>query len=447
MFFHCSRATSRSQSFLPLRISAIGLLLCSVSAAQTFDTSLVDRLRISTGSYEVDLSKTNGAILDIRDPIANVSLSLGSRGGCLWGTNRPENDAYKGGCFFSPNGADSFQYKWDSAQNVLVLLYVSAAASTQRVDATVTMTFAPDHFDMAVEVTNRTGRILSYVLFPSDLVFENNSIRSAYLPYYLPGVRLTGDYFSNPKNLHFVYPGAASFADFRALDVGSSRLTWYAVNPSGRIAPVEWGLRNDAQIKAGTSYFFHNFLTWLANGGVYKSPIIRFRVGQTPDSAVLRYKSENGISAYKSVSEKLGSSFSRIAQAPLVLMVNESIGTKANPSFTSLASRLNLVRSPALLHPVLYWPVGFDRNYPDFLPPDPRYGTTRDFADFTRAAQANGMFIMPYINPTFWDFESPTVKSAGAAPFSALDPRGNAYVETYGSNRGFGVVPKIETRD
>jgi hypothetical protein len=56
-------------------------------------------------------------------------------------------------------------------------------------------------------------------------------------------------------------------------------------------------------------------------------------------------------------------------------------------------------------------PGGHDHNYPDFLPPADAWGTTRDFSNMFRRAQARGLLVMPYTNPTWWDANSPTLKT------------------------------------
>jgi hypothetical protein len=111
-------------------------------------------------------------------------------------------------------------------------------------------------------------------------------------------------------------------------------------------------------------------------------------------------------------------------------------------SFSDLSTRLDLIRPPAILHPVSYWPRGFDQNYPDFLPPDPRFGTMFDFRAFADAAHARGLFVMPYTNPTWWDEQSPTSRSVpDIAALAVLGADGKPVYESYGPNRGFVASP------
>jgi len=419
------------QGIVVTTLIAAAMLLVS-AGAQTLNATRPDRIVISTASYQLELSKTNGAILDIRNPRLNASLTRGSRRGCLWGSvYGPNQTDYIGGCSFGPDG---FRYRWNATAHVLTLLYAS------KIDATVTVRFTPEYFDISLTLVNRSSAILSGVLFPADLLFDNSSVESAYLPFFLPGVRLTREYFKHPASVSFIYPGARSFADFRGLDLGSSHLSWYTVNQSARVSPAGWGIGHDDQ--PGAFYIFHTFQTWTPAGATYRSPIVRFRIGQPVDRTILSYKSENGISSFPSIADKLGNRFTALSQAPLVKMDFRWIASsRLSPKFMSLSDRIDQLRAPALLHPVAYWPVDFDRNYPDFLPPDPQFGTNRDFAAFANVARNAGMFTMPYTNPTWWDPESPTVQAAGINAFAALDASRAPIDESYGPKRGFVVSP------
>src|SRR5437764_2991785 len=114
------------------RLQLAGLCCCVAAWAEspvTFDDSAGDRLRIFTDTYELALSKSNGAILAITDKTAKADLTLGSRGGCLWGSNYQGTPTpYRGGCSFTAGRPDSFTYDWNRDENVLTFTYKSAAA-------------------------------------------------------------------------------------------------------------------------------------------------------------------------------------------------------------------------------------------------------------------------------------------------------------------------------
>jgi len=92
-----------------------------------------------------------------------------------------------------------------------------------------------------------------------------------------------------------------------------------------------------------------------------------------------------------------------------------------------------------------YEPHGFDRWYPDLLPPNRALGTTLDMRAVVRASRGLGHVFMPYTNPTWWDVESPTVVSqmpaegVGLADVSALNASSLPERQCYGPNCGVAV--------
>jgi hypothetical protein len=383
-----------------------------------FDESAPDRIRISAPAYELTLAKSNGAILGIRDRAAGVEVTHGSRNGCLWATSR-------GGC-----GAAGFHYSWDKANSVLSLSYS---------DITVTVSPAANFFELRLELSNHTGAVLESLAFPSDLVFDTASIRAAYLPYFLPGVKLETSFFASHKNFSGTYPGTRAFADHVALEVAGGRIAWYVVNPNGPIAPVAHGFRDDSATHPGTFYAQHTFQTWIPDGAKYSSPVVCVRVGQTVEQTILAYRTANRIDRYPSIASKLGDRFQAVAQAPMVKMDFHIM----HRTFADASARLReTIEPPALLHPVAYWERAFDQNYPDFLPPNQQFGSTKDFRDFVAEAHRLGMFVMPYTNPTWWDVQSPTAKSVSdLSVFAALGKGGKPIYESYGPNHGFVASP------
>jgi len=64
---------------------------------------------------------------------------------------------------------------------------------------------------------------------------------------------------------------------------------------------------------------------------------------------------------------------------------------------------------PGLVHFVGFEHIGFDNWYPDYLPPNAKFGTGCELRDAFAAAQARHHFAMPYTNPTWWDMRAPTL--------------------------------------
>ena len=104
----------------------------------------------------------------------------------------------------------------------------------------------------------------------------------------------------------------------------------------------------------------------------------------------------------------------------------------------------NLVKLPvpSLIHFSDYLKGGFDKEYPDHLPPRPSFGTSAELRAFIDKAHSLGHMIMPYTNPTWWcdHPRGPTFVQAGEGP-PARKLDGKPYHEVYGRNDGCTTTP------
>ncbi len=417
--------------------------LDSATAPLTFDDS-GGRLVLSTNTYRLVLGKTNGTILGLQDRGRGTQLLQG-QGGCLWGARLAGEDAYVGGCSFSPTGPDRFSYDWDVRSATLTLTYEAAGAG---VDAVATVTAAESSFDLRLSLTDhRPGAALENVLLPADLRASTTAVRAGYAPNFLPGVRLKPAFFSRTSSNVNTYPSRWAFADYLALDLADSHLSISAVNPAPNpIAPVTFGFVHTASSRGcgdRTFCIVHAFETWVRPGERWESPAVRVRVGVSAQESILGYRHDSGVDAYPSLAAKLGPRLAALSRAPLV----KADLQKGAPPFAGWEAELARLPSPSLLHPVAYQPRGHDENDPDFLPPDPALGSTADFRFAVDAAHARGMLVMPYLNASWWDTDSPTLESLPAplepADVAVQSAQGTALVEHYGDHYGYVVSPYV----
>ncbi len=429
-------------AFILVIFATISWQPAQAQAGLIFDDSGPDDMRLSNDHYELTLSKTNGAILSLVDRNTGSNLTLGSRGGCLWGAVFPDDSPdYVGGCYYSDTGPNLFDYTWNPFQSTLTLTYTWDPGSTQRVDAVLTLTASSDHFfDLQLTVENQWGGTLQNVLLPSDLLFADEDVKAAYGPFLMPGVRLKSGFFTGDYSYVPTYPSDGAFADYLAMNVSGGQLAFYTINPSPNpIQPVSIGFIDDDAINPNTFFSYHSFHAWIPHGQTWVGPVLRVHVGQSPEQTILAYRQENGIAGYPSLADKLGTNLEPLLRAPL-------IKADTHRPFQEWIPELDLLPTPSLLHPVGFQPGGHDENYPDFLPPDPNWGTTADFRALVEAAQARGLFVMPYINPTWWDDESPTIQNLSPltiADIAALDETGQPLYETYGGRGGYVVSPQV----
>jgi hypothetical protein len=144
---------------------------------------------------------------------------------------------------------------------------------------------------------------------------------------------------------------------------------------------------------------------------------------------------------YPTLTEKLGARYEQIVQSPLYKADTGQLGAP----FSAYAGILARVPAPGILHPVAFQPGGHDEKYPDFLPPAAAWGTTADMAAMFRQAQAHGFLVMPYTNPTWWDDESPTLRTLPPPltikDVAVLGQDGMSQYEYYGAHGGYVMSP------
>ncbi|MDX2267557.1 MAG: hypothetical protein NW208_05590 [Bryobacter sp.] len=437
---------------MPFRLLGCCLWVASISAvwAQgglSFSDSDPNRIVIENQHYLVHFSKQNGAILSLSARESGQNLTLGSEAECLWSVNliRGNQNQFTGGCSFAPQAENTFDYRWNSQTKVLSFTYNSPNGSQPT--ALVSLVFSEQpYFDMQLQIQNRTSARLETIGWPGNLLLDRNAISAAYLPLLLPGVRLLPEFFAARRNVAQTYPGQLFFADLLAVEVNGTLLSMRGVNPDGPVQPVLIGLFDNESQRAGTYSTIHTLSARVESLENFSSPVVRLGVGGTVEALLASYRSDNGIDLYPSVAEKLGSRFAELARAPMVRADFQVF----NRSLDQWTNDLDRIQQPSLLHLVGFQPGGHDKSYPDHLPPNPSFGSTKDLLNFSEAAKAKGLFLMPHTNYSWWDRASPTL---GPLPESALTelmvqaPTGVPRVESYGngtiSNDGYVVSPSV----
>jgi hypothetical protein len=397
-------------------------LLAGIAAAAAIFSHAAGQLVVKAPGYRVVLSDTNGRILEVDD--ARGRKLLGSSWGCLWWLNPDHHATSVGGCSFHPRS------RWDARASTLTLTYGSLAVVTLHARAT--------YFDLRLRIANGAP-IRDHVRFPAGLAGDTRTVQAGYAPDVLPGVKLKPAFFSRVGNPVQIYPSRWAFADYLALDSNGGHVALYSVN-RGPIAPVSFGflhLGGTAPCSGRVYCLLHQFETWVEPHARWTSPVVRVRVGENAQQTILDYRRDNGIGAYPSLASKLGQRLDVLSRAPLV----KADVARLQLPFTKWTPSLQRLPSPILLHPVAYQPGGHDTGDPDFLPPDPAWGTTADLAALVAGAHARGDLFMPYDNLSWWDPSSPSLQATTPTAVGALDDTGAPQTIDYGDHEGVIVSP------
>lgn len=241
-------------------------------------------------------------------------------------------------------------------------------------------------------------------------------------------------YYTN----NIFYPPA--FADFLHLATTNGQAAVYGVQP---LSTDPWaGATNPAALfvpgrlvwgaDTAGGWLQRAFGTFVTPATTWTSPSVRIAIGHSPETALADYRTANQLN--RNLEAKM--------DAPTLDAFRQGIMIHLKGGATQMTARLDDLPAPALLHFEEYLFGGFDKQYPDHLPPNPSFGTVAEFTNFLAQARARNQLTMPYTNPTFWgvDPKGPTFLATNDAPL-LLNLDGSINLEEYFGEAGFTVTP------
>lgn len=247
--------------------------------------------------------------------------------------------------------------------------------------------------------------------------------------------------------LNYSTPYPPAFADFLHFETVAGNAALFGVqpqqwqpwagatNPAALFVPgrLAWGA--DAQ----GAYSERAFGTFVSPGQTWQSPIVRLILGYSAPDSLSEYCQANQFS--RRLEDKMSSSvLDRFKKSVLVYYEGNCAAKLAN---------LDQLPKPSLVHFADYLMGGFDKQYPDHLPPNASFGTPAEFSNFLQRCSQLGLLVMPYSNPTWWcdHPRGPTFTREGEAPLlKKFD--GSLSYELYGANDGYTVChwhPAVRT--
>ena len=315
-------------------------------------------------------------------------------------------------------------------------------------DVTVTAEPAGDgRRDFRISLVNRGVKAVSSCEFPARRRFAPDSVKRFVYPgrgNYGLGMAFNAKFFrpTGDKRRPYLayrvqYP--TLFADFAYLEtVDGATVAVYGLQPRTGIEPWEnrtpfnpgaTGVGGDA--KGG--WYDHSFALWAKVGGTWTSPKVRIASGLTLEDALADYAAANGFRRTLADKVKDAATLEKLKRAPLVLT-----GDVTTETLMTLQAALPV---PTLIHTTSFLRGGFDKQYPDVLPPNPKFGTQARFREVVDALRARGHVFCPYTNPTWWCDEprGPTFRKWGDGAL-AIQRDGKWRREAYGyrnKDKGF----------
>ncbi len=393
-----------------------------------------DLLVVSGIKYEIAFSAADGGIRYVRGESHDgrrETISLGNRAGALWWAFADGNSSS------SWNGAgqaNEFSYQWHRGSQSLVLRY----GGPMQVEATF-LFGAEGRVEMEAKVANHTENALASFQFPYELKVDAAQVQDGLLPL-LPGARLTAAFFQESNSYEAQYPGTM-FASYAAVRTNNGNLALYDIH-GPTIETTKLGFKNQVD-DAGKTAVVHAYNAAIPPGGEWSTPKIVMEIGGDYPDSIRGYGKRNGFANMPTLAEKLADELSVYAALPLYKMdISALKGANWQRLRTDYVDRMSY---PGVLHLVGFQRGGHDENYPDFLPPDPVWGTESDFQAFVRGAHEKGNKIVPYTNFSWWGVHAPTLTQLPDGTtlehIAALRKSGLPIKEDYGQHSGYVMNP------
>jgi hypothetical protein len=407
----------------PLVVLLVALPTWAQSGATTY-TLDNDMIKLANDHYEITFSAEHGGITSILDKSTGQNISEGSVNNNLWSAALDNNQ------FVDSSNSHQFNYTWDQASSTLTLTYSGT------IDAQVTITPSGEHgLKIAATITNKTDANITDFQLPGRLKIAKAEMDDALLPM-MPGALISSTFFDEGRSFINEYPGVM-FADYLALRSERGKLAVYSARGNA-LQPALIGYENLPDEPDYTA-LKHQYQTWIADTTTWEAPAVILTVGQDYPETIAGYRTANGIDQYKSLVDKLGDEAQTYFAAPMYKLDLAALRIKFADIPTQIIDHLNF---PGMVHLVAFQPRGHDKNYPDFIPPDTKWGTTEDFTNTVNAIHEAGSLAVPYTNFSWWDANGPTLMSLGEdLPLFDLinikDSHGLPGFESYGPNSGF----------
>ncbi len=232
----------------------------------------------------------------------------------------------------------------------------------------------------------------------------------------------------------------SAFADFFHFGLKGRKLAVYSVQPfdwepwaaakdrSKMFTPSKFTIGGEAW----GGFITRPFCPYIKKGEAWSSPTVRMLFGKDVIASAKAFCADNKVA--RKLSDKVSPEL--LAKLKMSPTYKYNMGTAKED-----LANLGLVPSPAIIHSSSYLKGGFDKEYPDHVPPRAAYGTPEEFRAYVDGVRARGSLFMPYTNNTWWcdNPRGPTfIKEGEDALLIKLD--GAKRHEIYGKADGWTIT-------
>ena len=396
-----------------------------------FNDTGKETISIESDCYKLIFSKKNGAFLGIKDKVKNEIISVGSVDGILWRLNFHKRKSISNKDFDSDSKERPFKYKWKKSKKQLLFSYED---KTTDFKFTITICASKENYiDFKTEIKNTYEQPIILVNFPKGLTFKLEKLKRFIYPFrgglaFKPGFFLERRYISESQYL---------FSDYIAVEFENSNLSLYTIQNPKCWTQATMSAGYDSY-QGGAGFYTYAQATYIKSSSRWRSPVIRMRIGEPTEESIQHYIEDNALNKIPDLNKRISKDlFYKLSKSVLLKFDFVWIGQ----SFKEVKEFIEKLPSPTLIHPVTFWDKGFDKNYPDYLPPNEDFGSQEDLRELVEAARELGDLVMPYTNPTWWN-ESVTLEKLGKENIAVIKLDGQIHGECYwGVNWGIITSP------
>jgi hypothetical protein len=424
---NCKRLQDASLFFSRWLILITMILLVGCESMYTVENGYIN---VEGENYKFSFMETTGDIAYILDKTTDQQIVIDNKNNQLW------RAVLQGGTSFdSKELAEQFRYELDEKEQKLVFHYTSDLQVTILIDFK-----ERDGLYLQATVKNQTGKTMESFSLPNGLSVEADTVEEVLLPM-MPGTIMNKSFFDANKSYQAQYPGIM-FSDYVALKSSLGEIAVYGIH-GDKVKMTNLGVMVDRTADGRVARLVHEYRTWVYDQQQWTSPRVAIHIGQDYSNSITAYRVDNGFDQFDSLTDKLGKQKQAFFESAMYKLDLHRIGVPFADLKTKIVDKLQV---PGMIHPVAFQSEGHDQNYPNFIPPDPGWGNTDTFRDFTAYAKQKGNLVVPYTNFSWWDTDSELVKGRSEDFISqlAVDRGGVPVIERYGPHQGYVVNPHSE---